>query len=1158
MFGRRNIRNDMRNAAKSRAAFGHARNDGARMNRKPTTKGRDPLKHVDRDFEWEAKEAKAEMKGGVGAYETEEEAKEAFAEETYERLVSFYEGKGDTEPLLADAVERTDYKLSSHVADEYLRHLARYKVEQDKDRPNKEYERCFKHWMLGTHSKLNNPLIDDRGYVGLQKQFPRAINWILFKMRMVSEVRKYLHRLYLQKMRTEEEVEIYFRYLVWPLNNAMRMLARSRGVDDVSPDDLRGSPGGQWNPEERTLVGGEHAGEKWPQRLTYLGRATDSDDKLTPLCLRPQLNKFLRATWVSDISYKDYIDGTYAKRLGDCKDLWDVVAQNAVWGRDDIMTTVRREPDDGNGSLDTVPDQASVSVPLWDNIAGDVWQAEEDKRPTNNGLCNAPAKDAKSASDAQRRFAGDFAERGDGKGRDRSYYGRHNTGTTGDGGTDSETETGGGGGGNVVVDLLDRRIAAQNTVLRQQTAALEGLVKKMTESMDAFAKNSKPASTQSTQNNTQNIQNIQNNQVAIQNIHNELKALVQQLHANASGGQSAANATAQTNEKLQNLIDKLGNAPAGASPVDMAQTNNLLQQILDRPQPTAPEVPQELIEALQDVPQAIANSTLQLQQAQSQSLQGVVDALQVVGQSISEHVVEAQDKWWGNFAQSNQNAIAPAQIELSEAAAAQIAGLMTQSLDKLQMTLQPSGLQDFLAQFKDEVAQAVANKDNLQLVASMHDFTNSFNNFAQQIQGSIEASQAAAAENMGKLGEVAHNALQQLTASGKEHLAVFAAQNTQLIESVSSSLEKAVQAGLTSDALVPIVSAAIVEADNISAMNRRLLRLQEYANGLAQESPQEAPVHAGDMQMVPVEAEAPDEEDDAQNDDLFADDDGWEDADGTDEAMPDVDTAVAETFATKMEKARTYRAVIDLAKNNTDAAKEFYSSDAYLKTLEKADPDDAPVLRKAPTHIPPAVDEEGVKNTSRAATTAAIWAEFGKNVKSVIGYMTRVGFKDVQDFERDVLSKPFALADRYGVTPAKLTAKHIADYGSYAAATGKFIDADAADEAAHIFIASAPTDDERLERAKFLSRARPKGKKNDGNVMPLFQQIYSNYIVARSKKRPRSPSDDGLASKVTSTALVPVSGVGGGDAANTTSTALVPVSEVGKEVAIRRKKSHDD
>jgi hypothetical protein len=235
---------------------------------------------------------------------------------------------------------QADAFLQDKVADEMAREVAQGVLEEHKARPDRDYNACFQQWLLGKSDVLNNPIITTRGYTSYVERFPRVVNWVDAQVRLASEIKVYLVRLYTEGPRTEEEVEHEFRYLVWPLNNALRILQQARNAPTLGVEVLRGVAGGAWDPQHQTA-----GGEPWPAELTYMGRIPDPLVKDVPPCLHPALNPYMRDQWVYSVSYREWLAGDFSKLRGDSRELWEVVA-NRIYGRDDRMRKPTEDPRD--------------------------------------------------------------------------------------------------------------------------------------------------------------------------------------------------------------------------------------------------------------------------------------------------------------------------------------------------------------------------------------------------------------------------------------------------------------------------------------------------------------------------------------------------------------------------------------------------------------------------------------------------------------------------------------------------------------------------------------------------------------------------------------------------------------------------------------------
>lgn len=331
--------------------------------RAPGTKA--PL-HI--PFAWDANKTRFQPVGGTQAYSSEGEKKAAIKEDFIQKVTLYKK-------------QEADVFLNDTVADEMAKEVAKEVIEEHKSQPDRDYNECFQQWLLGKNKTLNNPLITQRGYTSYVERFPRVVNWVDAQIRIAGEIRVYLHRLYVEGPATEEEVEHEFRYLVWPLNNALRLLQQARDDPALGVDVLRGVPGGAWDVANQTADG-----QAWPDELTWLGRVPDSQRNDVPLCLHPALNPYMRDKWVYSVSYQEWLRGDYSKLKGPARELWEVVA-NRTYGRPDRM----QQP---------VPGDDPQGESNWDGRPDGQWNAV----PVKNKACNqAPMPATEKPFIAQRR-----------------------------------------------------------------------------------------------------------------------------------------------------------------------------------------------------------------------------------------------------------------------------------------------------------------------------------------------------------------------------------------------------------------------------------------------------------------------------------------------------------------------------------------------------------------------------------------------------------------------------------------------------------------------------------------------------------------------------------------------------------------------------------
>lgn len=290
-------------------------------------------KNLDKPFPWKIGKPDFKPRGGVAAYATEQERDEKIHEALVEEAILHEYGR------LSDPLDSRDLAapLRGAVQKSRLKEIADTALRRFKEKQHKEYEECFKRWLVGK-SPLNDKAVTPYGYRTWTEQMPRATRWVLAQQQMTDVVRKFLFSLYIKGPREEKELEWYFRYLVWPVDLARRRLEKHRNAKLKSWDELRGCSDGSYDFDEQKLKKPDKtgvSGAAWPRDLTYGGLAPAFDRKL-PLALDPCINPYMREKWVRALSYNEWIQGDFSKKLGDLRDIWEV-AQDRIGGRDDAM-----------------------------------------------------------------------------------------------------------------------------------------------------------------------------------------------------------------------------------------------------------------------------------------------------------------------------------------------------------------------------------------------------------------------------------------------------------------------------------------------------------------------------------------------------------------------------------------------------------------------------------------------------------------------------------------------------------------------------------------------------------------------------------------------------------------------------------------------------
>ena len=280
--------------------------------------------------------------------------------EQYSTIVdAFHSEKG-----LIEGFQPTDpqQEIDQGVVRRIKERLENEQVQQIEESINKNYQECFKKWLIGKNRTLNHKSVTPWSYESLAERFPRAVNFATSSMEQSKQMREYLVDLYYRKPQTEREIEIFFKYLVFPIDEAFRKTVniRRRVLKDENYGGkihkvLRGLP--RWSHAQPAMdqntkhpyylaTPGAHKQYRrqnatpefkgrdiWPRQLVYRGRVSCTDDP-TPLNLRPTLNPWMRENITSDLSYQEYIYGDNSSMKQDVKDLWEV-SNHRAYGRKD-------------------------------------------------------------------------------------------------------------------------------------------------------------------------------------------------------------------------------------------------------------------------------------------------------------------------------------------------------------------------------------------------------------------------------------------------------------------------------------------------------------------------------------------------------------------------------------------------------------------------------------------------------------------------------------------------------------------------------------------------------------------------------------------------------------------------------------------------------
>lgn len=271
---------------------------------------------------------------------------------------------------------------------------AREALKLKKEAYKREYATCFKEWLLGKNTVLNDPIVHPRGYATYLEQFPRCISWAQDENEMTRAVKVFLYNLYMKGAQTEQEVEWEFRYLVYPVKKALEKLRAFRKDDSVPLDELKGGLNkGEWNPKDSTIVDKNGASARWPLELTWMKRAPDRENTEVPLALHPAINKYMRDGLVNTVSYEEWLNGDFSGVADDgTRELWTIVA-NRLWSRDDRMQAETTENMQGKPQF-----EGSVAPARGADIELRSAEYKGKVRAKKDGKCGALPRRAKMSN----------------------------------------------------------------------------------------------------------------------------------------------------------------------------------------------------------------------------------------------------------------------------------------------------------------------------------------------------------------------------------------------------------------------------------------------------------------------------------------------------------------------------------------------------------------------------------------------------------------------------------------------------------------------------------------------------------------------------------------------------------------------------------------
>ncbi len=190
----------------------------------------------------------------------------------------------------------------------FIEHLTKKALEKSVEQRNSNYEKNFKLWLLGNHKALNDKRVTPFGHDSV-RHIPggeSAFNFALQQINTMTEVKRFMMKLYLRGPQSQKEIEYYYRYLVAPINDRMQ----EQGIDVEEEDD----------PVEALLTSLSDGKDARVLMVDGVGmNAKQIHDTETPLPLNPLVNLYLNdevSTEYWSVNWEDwnsYEDGSMDK-----------------------------------------------------------------------------------------------------------------------------------------------------------------------------------------------------------------------------------------------------------------------------------------------------------------------------------------------------------------------------------------------------------------------------------------------------------------------------------------------------------------------------------------------------------------------------------------------------------------------------------------------------------------------------------------------------------------------------------------------------------------------------------------------------------------------------------------------------------------------------
>lgn len=274
-------------------------------------------------FSWAPKNSDPNLPGGVNPFENEDDQHDQEAKWAREYIDEFEEKmRNGFEP---GEYDRRKFKEMKKIAGKHF-------AKQHMDVLQKSYRDCFQQWILGKHRLLNSKKVTPWSYSTLAERFPRAVNFALQKLEHSEKVQNYLFGLWTRGPQSELEVEKYFKYLVYPVQEAFREWQLINNDADLKLEDFHAGEKG-----ELTLEGENYVSLNrkllWPPHLVFQGCGRREGSEL-PMPLDPTVNKYMRPSIMNSLSYEAYIRNDYSKLNPDIQELWEVANDRGEQRRD--------------------------------------------------------------------------------------------------------------------------------------------------------------------------------------------------------------------------------------------------------------------------------------------------------------------------------------------------------------------------------------------------------------------------------------------------------------------------------------------------------------------------------------------------------------------------------------------------------------------------------------------------------------------------------------------------------------------------------------------------------------------------------------------------------------------------------------------------------